>query len=128
MRGGGVGQRPQHPPLIQGCGQIDRFARAGRGNLRAKVTARGQRGLASSSAPGTTDAVPVLVPAIGQIRQLPPTAKITVEVAPSRQVLRDLASGTLDVAIGRIRPELDSRDFESEPMRDEPIAPVLAGA
>lgn len=70
----------------------------------------------------TGPAVGSLVPAIRQIRQLAPAADITVDVAPSRQLLRDLTTGLLDFAIGRILPEFDSRAFEIRPMRDETIS------
>lgn len=69
----------------------------------------------------TGPAVGYLVPAIQKIKRTAPKAEITVDVAPSRKLLRDLAAGTLDFALARLLPEFDSRDFDIHPMRDEKI-------
>ncbi|MGP3698513.1 LysR family transcriptional regulator [Rhodobacter sp. NSM] len=70
----------------------------------------------------TGPAVGYLVPAIREVKRMAPGASITVDVAPSRQLLRDLATGALDFAIARILPEFESREFEIEPMRDESVS------
>lgn len=70
----------------------------------------------------TGPAVGYLVPAIQSIKANAPGADITVDVAPSRQLLRDLASGRLDFALARFLPEFDSRDFDVEPVRDEKVS------
>lgn len=70
----------------------------------------------------TGPAVGYLVPAIRQIKRDAPGAEITVDVAPSRDLLRHLAAGDLDFALARVLPEYDSRDFDIRPMRDEKVA------
>lgn len=70
----------------------------------------------------TGPAVGYLVPAIQSIKANASGADITVDVAPSRQLLRDLASGRLDFALARFLPEFDSRDFDVEPVRDEKVS------
>ncbi|OYX43888.1 MAG: LysR family transcriptional regulator [Rhodobacterales bacterium 32-67-9] len=70
----------------------------------------------------TGPAVGYLVPAIQSIKANAPEADITVDVAPSRQLLRDLASGRLDFALARFLPDFDSRDFDVEPVRDEKVS------
>ncbi|MFN7052400.1 MAG: LysR family transcriptional regulator, partial [Gemmobacter sp.] len=70
----------------------------------------------------TGPAVGYLVPAIRQIKRDSPGAEITVDVAPSRDLLRHLAAGDLDFALARVLPEYDSRDFDIRPMRDEKVA------
>ncbi|WP_347311239.1 LysR family transcriptional regulator [Defluviimonas sp. SAOS-178_SWC] len=70
----------------------------------------------------TGPAVGYLVPAIQSIKANAPEAEITVDVAPSRQLLRDLAAGRLDFALARFLPDIESRDFDVEPMRDEKVS------
>lgn len=69
----------------------------------------------------TGPAVGHLVPAIQKIKKTAPRAGISVDVAPSRKLLRDLAAGHLDFALARLLPEFDSRDFDIHPMRDEKV-------
>ncbi|SEM42994.1 DNA-binding transcriptional regulator, LysR family [Gemmobacter aquatilis] len=70
----------------------------------------------------TGPAVGYLVPAIRQIKREAPAVEITVDVAPSRDLLRHLAAGDLDFALARVLPEFDSREFDILPMRDEKVA------
>ena len=70
----------------------------------------------------TGPAVGLLVPAIRALKHTAPEAEVTVDVAPSRELLRQLAAGEIDFALGRVLPEFDSRLFEVHPMRDEKLA------
>lgn len=70
----------------------------------------------------TGPAVGVLVPAIRTVKREAPGAAITVDVAPSRQLIADLVDGRLDFALARILPEHDSRLFDAKPMQDERVA------
>ncbi len=70
----------------------------------------------------TGPALSYLVPAIRAVKRAAPEAEIGVEVAPSRELLRQLIAGRLDFVIGRVMQEFDSRDFDIQPMRDEKLA------
>lgn len=69
----------------------------------------------------TGPAVGYLVPAIREIKRQSPAAEITVDVLPSRDLLRQLAAGDLDFALARVLPDFDSREFDIHPMRDEKV-------
>jgi DNA-binding transcriptional LysR family regulator len=70
----------------------------------------------------TGPAVGYLVPAIRAIKREAPDAEITVDVLPSRDLLRQLTAGEMDFALARVLPDFDSREFEIHPMRDEKVA------
>lgn len=70
----------------------------------------------------TGPAVGYIVPAIRQLKRDAPEASITVDVLPSRDLLRQLSAGELDFALARVLPEFDSRQFDIHPMRDEKMA------
>jgi DNA-binding transcriptional LysR family regulator len=73
----------------------------------------------------TGPAVSDLIPAIREVKKVAPEADITVEVMPSRDLLRRLTEGEMDFVLARILPEFDSRDFEILPMRDEKVSFVV---
>lgn len=70
----------------------------------------------------TGPAVGLMVPAIRKLKQIAPEAEVTLDVAPSRELLRQLAAGEIDFALGRVLPEFDSRLFDVRAMRDEKLA------
>ena len=70
----------------------------------------------------TGPAVGYLVPAIRELKREAPGAEITVDVLPSRDLVRQLVAGELDFALARVLPEFDSREFDIHPMRDETVA------
>ena len=70
----------------------------------------------------TGPAVGYLVPAIRAIKREAPDAEITVDVLPSRDLLRQMTAGEMDFALARVLPDFDSREFEIHPMRDEKVA------
>lgn len=70
----------------------------------------------------TGPAIGYLVPAIRQVKAASPEVEITVEVAPSVQLLRELMAGHLDFALARLLPEFDSKDFDLQPARDEIVS------
>lgn len=70
----------------------------------------------------TGPAVSLLVPAVRALKRVAPEAEVAVDVAPSRELLRQLSAGEIDFALGRVLPEFDSRAFEVHPMRDEKLA------
>lgn len=73
----------------------------------------------------TGPAVGYIVPAIREIKREAPDAEITVDVLPSRDLLRQLTAGEMDFALARVLPEFDSRDFDIHPMRDEKVAMLV---
>lgn len=73
----------------------------------------------------TGPAVGYLIPAIRKLKQFAPDAEITVDVQPSRDLLRHLTAGDIDFALARVLPEFDSRLFDIHPMRDEKVALVV---
>ena len=73
----------------------------------------------------TGPALGQIVPAVKMLKAEAPDADVVVEVAPSRQLLHQLAAGDLDFALARFLPEFDSRDFDVYPIRGETVS-VLA--
>lgn len=76
----------------------------------------------------TGPAAGVLVDAIRAFKQTSPTAAVTVEVLPSRDLVQHLSKGELDFALARLLPEFDSQDYTLQPMRDEKVALVVRRA
>ncbi|RDW12267.1 LysR family transcriptional regulator [Paracoccus thiocyanatus] len=76
----------------------------------------------------TGPAVSCLVPAIRQVKLQSPGARISVEVLPSRELLRLLTTGEIDFVLARILPEFDSHDFSILPMRDEKVSLIARAA
>ncbi|KRW95591.1 LysR family transcriptional regulator [Paracoccus sp. MKU1] len=70
----------------------------------------------------TGPAVSYVVSAVRQAKLQAPDAQISVEVLPSRDLLRLLVAGELDFVLARILPEFDSGDFNILPMRDEKVS------
>ncbi|MBJ2149521.1 LysR family transcriptional regulator [Paracoccus sp. IB05] len=70
----------------------------------------------------TGPAVRYLVTAVREVKEAAPTADITVDVLPSRDLLTHLAAGEMDFVLARILPEFDSRDFNILPLQDEKVA------
>ncbi|MBK4216717.1 LysR family transcriptional regulator [Paracoccus caeni] len=76
----------------------------------------------------TGPAVSYLVPAIRRVKHESPGAQISVDVQPSRELLRHLAAGEMDFVLARILPEFDSREFNILPMRDEKVSLIARAA
>ncbi|WP_425070571.1 LysR family transcriptional regulator [Sagittula sp. S175] len=70
----------------------------------------------------TGPAVGVLMPALRQVRAEAPDLEITVEVAPSTDLVRGLVEGRFDFVISRLPADHDSRDFHMVPARSEQVA------
>jgi DNA-binding transcriptional LysR family regulator len=70
----------------------------------------------------TGPAVQHLVTAVREIKEEAPTASITVDVLPSRDLLTHLVAGEMDFVLARILPEFNSRDFNIIPLQDEKVA------
>lgn len=70
----------------------------------------------------TGPAVKYLVPAIRMAKSVAPELNITVEVAPSRQLLRELILGRLDFVLARILPEFEDTELEITPVGDELVS------
>ncbi|CAM3868518.1 LysR family transcriptional regulator [Bordetella tumulicola] len=85
-----------------------------------------RQGLAGSVSVGavTGPAVSLLMPAIREVKSIAPAAEISVDVMPSRDLLRHLMAGEMDFVLARILPEADAHDFEITPMSDEKIVIV----
>lgn len=60
----------------------------------------------------TGGAIGLVVPAIGQLRQVAPDAEVHVEVAMSRELVRGLRAMRLDFVLGRIPPDVDPGEFD----------------
>lgn len=86
-----------------------------------------KRGLAGSVSVGavTGPAVSRLVAAIREVKAAAPTAKISVDVMPSRDLLRQLMAGEMNFVLARILPEFDGHAFEVTPMHHEKIVIVV---
>lgn len=69
----------------------------------------------------TGPVIKYLVPAINTLKSTAPDLDVTVEVAPSRQLLRELLSGRLDFVLARILSEFDDRNFEVTPVGVEKV-------
>jgi DNA-binding transcriptional LysR family regulator len=80
-----------------------------------------QRGTIGAASVGavTGGALGYLVPAIAQLKAVSPNAAISVDVAPSGPLVRDLAAGRLDFALARLPDDLDPADFDCTPARHE---------
>jgi|SRR5437762_1465 len=72
-----------------------------------------------------TGAVPrLLTPAIRAVRDGRPGLRLFVLVNTSDVLVAALREGTLDVAIGRLPASADSAEFDTEPLRTEPLCLV----
>ncbi|NVO29286.1 LysR family transcriptional regulator [Donghicola sp. C2-DW-16] len=69
----------------------------------------------------TGPALGQLVPAIQRLKSDAPGVEISVEVAPSVQLMQALERGDLDFVLGRVPPSADWRDFEIEIAQDEVV-------
>lgn len=70
----------------------------------------------------TGPAIKYLVPAIRSIKRSAPDLDVSVEVAPSRHLLRELLSGRLDFALARVLPDFDRGEFNITPVGQEKVA------
>ncbi|MEM1360674.1 MAG: LysR family transcriptional regulator [Pseudomonadota bacterium] len=95
-------------------------------SLKKEVTglAQGSAGeirLGSVTAP----AVSIVGPVVDAMRRESPGLSVTVEVGPSAQMTRGLASGRLDFILARFTPDLDTRNYIAHPAQNEPIALIV---
>src|SRR5690606_14923218 len=86
-----------------------------------------KQGLAGSVSVGavTGPAVSHLVAAIREVKSTAPSAEISVDVMPSRDLLRQLMAGEMNFVLARILPEFDGHGFEITPMHREKIVIVV---
>ncbi|WGW03555.1 LysR substrate-binding domain-containing protein [Tropicibacter oceani] len=70
----------------------------------------------------TGPAVGCLVPALKQVRDEAPDIEVTVEVAPSVDLVRGLEEGRFDFILARFPPGHDARAFAAQPARTEAVA------
>ncbi|WP_420859405.1 LysR family transcriptional regulator [Marivivens marinus] len=70
----------------------------------------------------TGPAVGVLMPAVQAVRAAAPGIEMTIEVAPSVDLMRGLSEGRFDFTIGRLPPGYDGRDYHLHPARLEEVA------
>ncbi len=73
----------------------------------------------------TGPAVRILVRAVRDIKRESPEADISIDALPSRDLSVLLMAGEVDLGIGRILPEFDSKAFNILPMRDEKVSFVV---
>lgn len=69
----------------------------------------------------TGPAISYLVAAVRRVKQDAPDAQISIDVMPSRDLLNQLMAGDLDIVLGRILPEYDSKALHILPMHDERV-------
>ena len=74
----------------------------------------------------TGPAVGILMPAIKRMKQKIPDLDMTIEVAPSIELVRGLVEGRFDFVISRLPPTYDSRDFLLQPVGSEMVS-LLVG-
>jgi DNA-binding transcriptional LysR family regulator len=70
----------------------------------------------------TGPAVGLLMPAVRSVKSSAPDIEMTIEVAPSTELVRGLVEGRFDFVIARIPPDYDSRDFRLHPARSEVVS------
>lgn len=73
----------------------------------------------------TGPAISFLVSALREIKAESPAADIDAQVLPTRDLLEQLRAGQIDLAIGRILPEYDTRDFAITPMQGERVGLLI---
>jgi DNA-binding transcriptional LysR family regulator len=73
----------------------------------------------------TGPAVKYIVPSVQALKDTSPEIDVTVEVAPSRQLLRQLLSGQLDLVLARILPEFSEAELSITPIGDEQVAMLV---
>ena len=109
----------------------DTMIRYARGVLTDLSEARDEIAALASGAKGklrigsVTGAVPGLVaPALQSVRLGRPGLKVFVLVNTSDVLAAALRQGTLDVAIGQLPADAERGEFDTEPLRDEPLCLV----
>ncbi len=75
----------------------------------------------------TGAAIGCVVPALRRLKQVAPQAEVHVQVAASRELVRDLTTLRLDFALARIPPETDPAPLETVRARGEEVA-IVAGS
>ena len=75
----------------------------------------------------TGGAIGYVVPVIRRLKAEAPDAEVHVEVAMSRELVRELAALRLDFVLARLPPEAEPRDFEAV-RADEEVVRLIAGA
>ncbi|SFA97584.1 DNA-binding transcriptional regulator, LysR family [Poseidonocella pacifica] len=76
----------------------------------------------------TGPAVALLVPAIQTVRQSAPQLDVSIDVAPSAELLRGLEERRFDFVIARLPPEQDSAPYHLRPARPEIISLLVRRA
>lgn len=73
-----------------------------------------QKGRAGGIRIGTVTgpAVGTVVPAVQALREEAPNAEVSIDVAPSRELVYGLIRGEYDIVLGRIPEEVDPRQFD----------------
>lgn len=69
----------------------------------------------------TGPAIGVLIPAMKALRDRAPGISITIDVAPSVDLIRGLDEGRFDFIMARVPPTHDSRDLHVHPARNERV-------
>ncbi|WP_417263749.1 LysR family transcriptional regulator [Celeribacter sp.] len=69
----------------------------------------------------TGPAIGVLIPAMEILRERAPNISVTIDVAPSVDLVRGLDEGKFDFVMARVPPTHDSRDLHVHPARNEQV-------
>lgn len=75
----------------------------------------------------TGPAVSALVPAVQAVKNAAPGIEVTIEVAPSTDLIRGLHEGRFDFVLARLPHDHDSRDFRVLPARNEVVSLIVRG-
>tara|TARA_R110002110_G_scaffold234412_3_gene450503 strand:- start:104 stop:1021 length:918 start_codon:yes stop_codon:yes gene_type:complete len=99
-----------------------RIVLAGLDNLEKEIIALAT-GVAGEVRIGavTGPAIGVLVPAMEALRARAPNISVTIDVAPSVDLVRGLDEGRFDFVMARVPPSHDSRDLHVHPARNEQV-------
>ncbi|MDU8941819.1 LysR family transcriptional regulator [Ovoidimarina sediminis] len=73
----------------------------------------------------TGPAIGSVVPAVQALQREAPMAEISIDVAPSRELVNGLIRGDYDIVLGRIPPETDPRQFDIRRGRTEEVRLVV---
>lgn len=96
------------------------------GALEADIARMGQGAMGQVRIGAVTGpAVGSLMPAVRRLRAAYPDIALTIEVAPSTELVRGLVEGRFDFVIARVPPNYDSRDFLLCPARSELVSLVV---
>lgn len=123
----------RHPKGMQPTPSGEAFIRHARAALNALESLEAEVGGINLGRAGkvrvgsvTGPAAHCVVPALLKIKETSPDLETSVEVGPSRVLMRGLEAGQFDFILGRLPPGRDSRDFHIQPARAEVVSLMVS--